>query len=111
MFNADFAGLADPRDVARDRRRDHLLAVCVYLPPAGKRTVDRVECEWLQDLRHALNFGGGERDQVRVGPHKADVPSRHHLEYVARKQYSTTFAPVCPVRTVPPSKCPPSRTR
>jgi hypothetical protein len=29
---------ANPRDVARDRRRDHLLAVCVDLPPVGKRT-------------------------------------------------------------------------
>src|SRR5438445_6141281 len=41
--------LADPRDVTRDRRRDDLLAVCVYLPAAGKRAVDRVEREWLQD--------------------------------------------------------------
>src|SRR5262245_1905703 len=52
----------DARDVARDRRRDHLLAVCVYLPPARKRAVDGMECEWLQDLRHALNLGGGEWD-------------------------------------------------
>src|SRR5438552_10260123 len=90
--------LADPRDVTRHRRRDDLLAVCVYLPAAGKRAVDRVECEWLQDLRHAPNGGGGERDQVRVGPHEADVPARDHLENVAREQYAATFAPVRPVQ-------------
>ena len=61
-FNGDFAALAYPRDVARDRRRDHLLAVCVYLPPVGKRAVDRVEYEWLQDFCDVLDRGGGERD-------------------------------------------------
>src|SRR5262245_48120444 len=60
--------LTDPRDIARNRCRDHLLAVLVYLAPARERAVDRVECELLQDLRHALNLGGGERNQVRVGP-------------------------------------------
>ena len=69
-----------------------------YLPPAGKRAIDRVECERLQDLGYALNLGGRERDQVRVGPHKADVPTRDHLEDVARKQYAATFAPICPVQ-------------
>src|SRR5262245_26361894 len=37
-------GLADARDVALNRGRDHLLAVCVNLPAARKRAVDRVEC-------------------------------------------------------------------
>src|SRR5215475_10809463 len=54
--------LADPRYVARDRLCDHLLAICVYLPPARKRPEDRVEREWLQNICHALNLGGGERD-------------------------------------------------
>src|SRR5262245_2371945 len=91
-------GLADPRDVALDRRCDHLLAVCVYLPPARERAVDCVECERFQDLRHALNLSGGERDQVRVGPHKADVPARDHLQDVAREEYAATFPPVSPVQ-------------
>ena len=34
--------LADPRDVARDRCRDHLLAVRVDLPPAREGAVDGV---------------------------------------------------------------------
>src|SRR5947199_373548 len=75
--------LADPRDVARDRLRDDLFAVGIYLSPARKRAVHRVECKWLQDLRHALNLGGGERDEVWIGPHKADVPARDDLEDVA----------------------------
>src|SRR6266436_4197443 len=90
--------LSHSRDVARDRRCENLPAVCVYLPPARKCAVDRVECEWLQDLRHSLNLGGGERDQIRVRPHKADVPAWDDLEDVAREQYAATFAPVCPVQ-------------
>jgi len=35
--------LADPRDIPRDRRCNDLLAVCVDLPAARKRAVDRVE--------------------------------------------------------------------
>ena len=55
--------LADPRDVAGDRGSDHLFAVCVLdLSPAGKRAIDRVECEGFQNLRHPPNLGGGEGD-------------------------------------------------
>src|SRR5207302_4290809 len=90
--------LSHSRDVARDRRCENLPAVCVYLPPARKCAVDRVECEWLQDLRHAPNRGGGERDQVRVGPHEADVPAWDDLEDVAREQNAATLAPVRPVQ-------------
>jgi hypothetical protein len=54
--------LADVRNIALDRRGDHLLAVCVYLPTARECAIDRVECEWLQDLRHAHNRGRGERN-------------------------------------------------
>jgi hypothetical protein len=41
---------------------------------------------------------GASRNQVRVGPHKTDVPARDHLEDVARKQYAAAFAPVRPVQ-------------
>ena len=47
---------------AGDRGSDHLFAVCVYLSPAGKRAIDRVECEGFQNLRHPPNLGGGEGD-------------------------------------------------
>jgi len=51
----------------------------------------------LQDLCHTLNLVGGKRDQVRVGPHEADVPARNHLEDVTREQDAATVAPIRPV--------------
>src|SRR5690349_2481238 len=90
--------VADPRDVARDGCRDHLLAVAVDLPAARKRAIDRVEREGFEDLGDALDPGGGERDQIRVGPHEADMPARYHLQDVAREHHAAASIPVCPVQ-------------
>ena len=57
------------------------------------------------------NLGGGERDQVRIGPHEADVPRSGPPEgcrpRAVRRDLRSSSAQCS---TVPPSKCPPRRT-
>src|SRR3954471_17799765 len=102
--------LADPRDVARDRRGHHLLPVCIYLAPVRKGTVDRVECEWLKYVRHALNLGA--ESGIRFGYDHIKLTCPLGTTWRMSPESSTPRPPLqsAQCRTVPPSKCPPSLT-